>query len=340
MMRYLMLPLAAVLSSCSGSSSEERPQPPVALVDVARAEMSAIAETVTLYGVVEINPAAERVLAAPIEAVLERIDAPVGTRVAAGTVVAHLIASPTTRLELAKASADARVADQAFARAQRLRADGLVGDAEVETARAAALSAAAARDSLQSRSELLNLKSPLAGFVATINPHPGELIAAGSAVASIAQVGNVRAHLGIEPSLARRVSPDAELLIAPAAGGTPIHSVIVSVSPVADTQTKLASVFGAIAPNAGLSAGLALRASLSVDAQTKQAVTVPYAALLDDGGQPFVFVVANGAAHRHDVVTGASGQDRIAILSGLSVGDPVVTQGGTAVEDGMKVRLK
>jgi membrane fusion protein (multidrug efflux system) len=69
-------------------------------------------------------------------------------------------------------------------------------------------------------------------------------------------------------------------------------------------------------------------------------VTIPYEAILDDGGQPYVYVVANGIAHRHDVVTGPSSGTRITIIKGVSAGDIVVVQGGTAVEDGMKVRTK
>ena len=69
-------------------------------------------------------------------------------------------------------------------------------------------------------------------------------------------------------------------------------------------------------------------------------LAIPYAALLDDGGQPFVYVVQAGIAHRRDVTTGAAEGDRIAVTSGVKAGDLVVTQGGTALEDGMKVRTR
>ena len=339
MMRYTTLAIAGLLASCSGSSSNDQAPAPVALVSLGKAETAAIAETITLYGVVEMNPAGELVLSAPVEATIQSVDAPVGTRVLRGQVIAHLAASAAAKLDLVKARADARAADQADGRAQRLRADGLVGNSEAEAARAAALSADATRDSLIARNESLVMKAPVSGYVATIGPHSGELVAAGSPVASIAQVGDVRAHLGIDPALARRVSPGASLMIEPAAGGTPIRSQILSVSPVANAQTKLASVFGSIPPDAGLNAGVALTASLSLGA-TQNMLTIPYDALLEDGGQPYVFVVVDGVAHRHDVATGASGQDRIAILKGLSPGDQVITQGGSAVDDGLKVRLK
>jgi RND family efflux transporter MFP subunit len=338
MIRYAIFVIVCLASGCSGTASDESPAP-VALVTLGRAEKAAIAETVTLYGVVEIAPSGEHVLAAPVEAVVMSIDAPVGTRVQRGQLIAHLGQSSATRAELAKAIAEARAADAAYARQQRLRADGLAGNSEVETARAAALSADALRDSLTERSKALLLTAPSSGYVATFTPHPGDVVAAGSPVATIARVDQVRAHFGIDPGLARRVGPGASLMIAPAAGGAPIGSQVVSVSPVADVQTKLASVFASIPPDVGLNAGIALTGSLALTSPA-DALTIPYSALLDDGGQPYVFVVADNVAHRHDVVTGVAGGERIAIIKGLSAGDQVVTQGGTAVDDGMKVRLK
>ena len=69
-----------------------------------------------------------------------------------------------------------------------------------------------------------------------------------------------------------------------------------------------------------------------------QHVSVPYVALLDDGGQPFVFIVKNGIAHRRDVVVANEGEDGVSLTSGITVGEQVVTAGGTGLEDGIKVR--
>jgi multidrug efflux pump subunit AcrA (membrane-fusion protein) len=60
--------------------------------------------------------------------------------------------------------------------------------------------------------------------------------------------------------------------------------------------------------------------------------------LLDDGGKPYVFVVSNDAAHRVDIVPGNTAGDQITVLQGLVAGNRVVIEGGTALEDGMKVR--
>ena len=71
------------------------------------------------------------------------------------------------------------------------------------------------------------------------------------------------------------------------------------------------------------------------------ALTIPYAALLDDAGQAYVFVVGRrrrASARRRDRSRRAATASRS--TKGLKPGERVVIEGGTAVEDGMKVRTQ
>ena len=247
--------------------------------------------------------------------------------------------APNTRLDLTKASTDARTANAAYARAKRLRADGLVGDAEVETARAAAQSADATLASLRGRAGNLMLKAPVSGYVASVANNPGDLVAAGASIAMITSTNGLRARFGADPTVASALSPGARITIAGIAGRAPTSVPIQSIDPVVDPNTRLESVFATLPPSAGVGPGEILQGEVATQTQGN-AVTIPYTALLDDGGQPYVFVVVGGVAHRHDVKPGPASGDRIAIANGLTAGDRVVTDGGTAIEDGMKVRTK
>ena len=328
------------LTACSGSdSSTDQATPPTALVTLAQATQGSIAETVKLYGTAEAGPAGSIALSAPTEAIVARIVAPVGTRVTRGQLVVQLSPAPNTRLDLAKASADARAADAAYARAQRLRKDGLVGDADVETARAAAQSADVTLASLRGRAGSLALTAPAAGYVASVANNPGDLVQAGASIAMITNGSGLRARFGADPTVARTLSRGAQIKIAGTKGRATVSVPIQSIDPVVNPNTRLESVFTTLPPSLGIGSGEVLQGEVATQTQSS-AVTIPYQALLDDGGQPYVFVVASGIAHRHDVQTGPTGGDRIAIVKGVSSGDRVVTDGGTALEDGMKVRTK
>lgn len=328
--------LALALAGCSGSAPPEgQGAQPAALVSLATAGAGDVAETITLYG--EVERAGQLALVAPVEAVVGRIEAPAGSAVAAGQVVARLGASPATRAQLRAAAADAEAAQQALGRAGRLRTDGLASDAEVEAARSRSAAASALLASLGQRSAALVLRAPHAGFVDSIGAATGDLVQPGTVVASLSRRDGAIARFGVNSGQARRLSVGAPIEIHPGDGFSPFTVRIHSISPVVNAQTRLASIIAEIPPGRGVAAGQPLSASVALRASAG-AVVIPYSALLDDGGQPFLFVVKEGAAHRRDVETGATDGRVVAIVRGLAAGETVVSIGGTGVADGMKVR--
>ena len=93
------LTLAILLAACgSGDGAADGDAKPVALVTLAPARQGAVNETIAVYGAVEAGAMSKHVLAAPAEATIVSIDAPVGTAVRAGQVVVRLAPSPTSRL--------------------------------------------------------------------------------------------------------------------------------------------------------------------------------------------------------------------------------------------------
>ena len=309
------------------------------MVKTATAILGAPAETVTVYGVASAGPESERGLSAPVEASIAKIHAAPGTQVRAGDAIVTLQPSPNAALDLNRAANDAAQAGAAYARAKRLRADGLMSDADVESARALAGSAAATRASLAGRTGRLTLRAPVSGTVQMIGGNTGDLVAAGAPVARIASEDGARARFGIDPALARRINRGTPIRISPAADSTGFGVLVSNIDPVADPVTRLASLYAPLPPQADIASGETLRGVVTINRNTS-AVTIPYAALLDDGGEAFVYVVNKGSVKRQVVETGAEENGIVEIRSGLSVGAVVVISGGTALEDGMKVRIR
>jgi len=333
-----LAPALALLACSSGSGGSDNQPAPVALVSLATATTGHVDQTLTLYGSVQKDSSAQYALSVPVEATVRDIPRPVGSRVGAGDVVARLSPSPSTRASMVKAGADARTAQQAYARAKRLRADGLASDADVESARAAAEGAQAQAAAMSRSAGELTLRARAAGQVESVPVNPGDLLSPGATVATLTRSGSQRVGFGIDPDAAAKLSPGTPITVR-TGSGTPITVPIENVSLAVDPQTRLATVYARLPASAGIGPGQSLAASVPL-ATSNAALTIPYAALLDDGGQPYVYVVSDGVAHRHDVVTGPSSGQRIAIEKGVKPGDKVVTNGGTALEDGMKVRTK
>lgn len=336
----LLSPVLLLLAGCgSGASDEEKAPEASALVRTAPAALSAVRDDLTVYGAAEPAPGGERALVSPSEAVVATVNAISGTTVRAGQAILTLRASPATGIEAARSNAEAAAATAAYARATRLRADGLVSDADVETARAAMAAARAAISVRRVGVDGLVLRAPIAGVVQGLAAKPGDQIAAGASIGSIVSHGDMRARFGVDPAVAQRIHVAQPISISAIARGVPIASRVDGVDPLVDATTRLASVYARVPAGALVSPGEPLRGTITVSGSgSASVVTIPYAALLDDGGRSYVFVVRNGVARSRDVSPGNSAGDRIEIVKGLASGEQVVTEGGTALEDGMKVR--
>ncbi|MEO5866050.1 MAG: efflux RND transporter periplasmic adaptor subunit [Sphingomonas sp.] len=326
-----------LLSACGGGAADNGQTPvPTAQVRTAAAQLNSSINDTTVYGVTEAGPGSVRALAVPADAIIETIAAPTGTAVGAGQVVMTLRPSPMTRAAIAKAASDTAVAAAGYQRALRMRADGLMSNADVETARGALATASATRDNLGIKGGLAVLRAPGAGTVQGLSAKPGDQIAAGTTVATIGAPSGTRVRFGVDPTLAQRVHSGAPIRIEMMDGSHAATVRVVGVDPQIDPSTRLALVYARVPAGSDISPGEPLRGSLSVGG-VSTGVSIPYAAVLDDGGRSYVFVIRNGVAKARDVSPGNSSGDNIQILKGLNVGDRVVVEGGTALEDGMKV---
>ncbi len=339
MTRFIVSILCLLVAGCGQSEAGDsgKAPGPVAQVRTAIAMAGGAAETVTAYGIAEQAPGNEHGLTVQAEATVARIVAPTGTAVGAGQVIAILAPSANTQLDLGKAATDARAAEQALARVVRLRRDGLASDADVNSARAAYQSAAQTYAAARQRSSTLVLRAPIAGTVQGLSAKPGDVIPAGTTIASIGRRGDLRAHLGVDPAVAVRVRAGQAVSISAVNAVSAVPTTVIGVDPLADPATHLASIFARVPGGQGLAPGQPLKGTITVSGGGS-GVMIPYSALLDDGGRTFVFVVRNGIASRRDVTPGNSIGDAIQILQGLQPNERVVTEGGTALEDGMKVQ--
>ena len=334
----LHLVFTAGLAGCS--SPAETTPPTVAAVRTAPAETKALLETVTAYGQAEFNPSAVRTLTATFEAQVDQVHVNLGQAVGAGQPIVTLIASPATRLDLDRFAREAVVAGAEAARLQRLRADGLASDAEVATAVAAAATAREASSNLRrlTGGGRVTLTAPAAGVIDNLPASPGTLVAAGGLVASVASTRLLNARLGVEVEDAQRIQPGAAIrLTGLHEDGAAVEARAASVDRRVDPATRLAAVIVALPSGSPVLPGEALKGEIVVGEQAA-AVVVPRAAVLYEGDQPYVFVVARNLASRRPVSVGLEQADLVQLASGVRVGERVVIEGGPSLSDGMSVR--
>jgi multidrug efflux pump subunit AcrA (membrane-fusion protein) len=102
----------------------------------------------------------------------------------------------------------------------------------------------------------------------------------------------------------------------------------VDVGAVIDEKTRAATVIFQV-PNAGRALRIGMQANVRLDAgATVKAMMIPKESVLDNEGKKIVYVLLSGEEfQRREVTVGDEYDGKVAILSGLSADERVVTQG-------------
>lgn len=203
----------------------------------------------------------------------------------------------------------------------------------VEVARADKTLIEAQRREIELRLSKTEIRAPAAGLVLARNAFVGSVASAqGGALFEIARDGLIELDAEVPETMLPRIADGQTVEVLPAGTAVPVTGTVRLISPQVDMATRLGRVRIALPADAGLRAGSFARGTVEV-ARTS-AIAVPVAAVVAAGGQPTVQVVVDGRVESRAVETGLSAGGFIEIVSGLEVGDTIVSRAGTFLRDG------
>ncbi|HVB31970.1 MAG TPA: efflux RND transporter periplasmic adaptor subunit [Gemmatimonadaceae bacterium] len=173
----------------------------------------------------------------------------------------------------------------------------------------------------------LTLRSPVSGVVVDKSVVAGQRIMAGDALYRVVDLSRV----WIEGEVFERDLPGVRLGQTVDASFEALPGVtrtgrITFIAPTLNAETRTASVRVELT-NPGLALKPGMFATLRMTIRgAPNTLSVPRAAVLSTGERNIVFVKRpDGMLEARDVTLGLAGDDRIAVLAGLSLGDTVVT---------------
>ena len=281
----------------------------------------------------------------------------VGTPVRRGDPLVELIVrnerlgeAPVLRLEIAQAEAALRLADEDLARVERLASAGAVPRRRVAEARGAQETAAArlkiAEEQLQhlelsrtgegagSAGERTVVRSPISGVVAEARVTPGAAVEEGGLFYRIVSIDSVHVVGGVPEQYLGRVQNVKTAEIEVPGLGEPLAATrLVSIGRVVDPETRSVPVTFELAnPPAGVAVGQAVTLRLITSPEGTE-TAVPASAVVDDAGQPIVFVQVGGESfERRPVRVGGEREGGyLHVVSGLEPGERIVTRGAHLV---------
>ncbi|MBZ0068890.1 MAG: efflux RND transporter periplasmic adaptor subunit [Thiobacillus sp.] len=278
----------------------------------------------------------------------------VGTQVKAGQVIATLdpqdyaLAVNAAQAQLTAAEADARLAQQDLQRFTELRTQNFISQAELDrrratidaaSARVRQLRAEAARQGNQQAYTRLTV--PHAGVITAITFESGQVVEAGQPVVQLAHTGEREVRIDVPENALETLRGARKLNIRLwSMPGVNYAGRLRELSPMADAASR---TYGArvsfLQPDAAVKLGMT--ATVDVDNETVPSLSVAQTALFKVNGQPQVWVVDRQTRKvaARSVQLGELSGDRTVVVSGLAVGDWVVTAGVHKIAPGQQVRL-
>jgi membrane fusion protein (multidrug efflux system) len=330
-----LVALAVVLEGCGGQANGNavREAPLVRAVAVQSARF---VERIDAVGTANANE--QVTLAAPVTERILKLNFDDGDYIARGQIVA-ILAAGQENAQLAEAGARSREAQQQLVRLNQLKERGFATNSAVDTQ--VALAAQANAQAAEARASIGDrvIRAPFSGWVSLRNISSGAVVTAGTAIAQISDVSKIKLDFAVPETLLAQVKP-GQVIEAKAAAypDAPFHGTIATVDPVLNPQTRAATV-RAILPNGDRRLKPGMLLTVTIEAAAHDGPAVPELAVVGEGEQSFVYTLDGDKVKRVAVRTGVHQNGMIEIVSGLSPGQRVVTEGGVKVSDGQKVRL-
>ena len=263
-----------------------------------------------------------------------------GAVVTAGQPLARLDATDAA-LQAVQAEAQRALAAADALRFRDLRAKNFVSQSALD-ARETALKAADAQAALASnQAGYTTLKADRAGVIGQVLAEPGQVVAAGQAVFRLAPDGAREVAIMIPESelSSFKLGQEAEVSLW-SDERKPLAGVLREIAPVADPLTRTYAARISLR-NADPRLPVGLSATVRFVAQTKTgSITVPLAAIFQQGNQPAVWLVAtDGSLSLKPVTVASFGENGALISAGLTGGDRIVAAGVNRLVAGEKVRM-
>jgi membrane fusion protein, heavy metal efflux system len=361
------LALVSFLGGCSGRDAEKSAPDSLALkssgftipaaqrarIHVITVAPSVFRPIVSTTGSVAFNGDRSTQVLSPVSGPVSQILVPLGAHVAKGEALAT-VSSP----DFASAIAAFRKAESAYRQLARVAAldeelfkTDAIAHRDVEQAQTDAAAAAADRDAALQQLRSLGvdagtiaaiqagkaagpiqavIRAPISGTVVEKLINPGQLLQAGTTPTfTIADVASMWVTANVFDTDLPFVRKGERATITTDAGPYPVPGVVDYVAELVDPNTKATSVRILVPnPTGVLKRDMFVRVQIQADAQQSGFLIPTSAVLRDEQNLPFVFVEQpSGGFNRRQVTLGARVGDAFQVLTGLSAGDKVVTEG-------------
>lgn len=312
--------VAAVLMMACGKG--QRPEESAAAPGGREPEALALVDTATvdaplrLAGQLYVENDAVVIARAP--GLVEAVAADLGSRVAAGQLLARL-ESVDQEIALARATEDADNARRIAVRVRSLAQAGGATTAELEKAESDLTRASIQLRQAQRDLALTRVTAPFAGVVTARMARARRVVAVGDSLFRVTASAPLLVSVRVPESSAEAVRTGAAASVS-GLRGTSASARVLRASPAIDAGSGTRELVLQVEPSAGLMPGASVTVELG--AERRQVVAMPKEAVAEDG---YALVWADDRTTLRAITLGAELEGgRVEVVSGLAPGEKVV----------------
>lgn len=340
----VLLPCLLLLSACKGGGGAEaqakegeKKGPEAVPVEVAKASRRAVAASYT--GTAPLEPVAESQVVAKTSGVALNVMFEEGQSVRAGQTLVRLD-SARSELQAAQTAAQMRKLEANYSRAKQMADQKLLSANDNDQLRFDLEEARAANRMANLELSYANVEAPISGVIASRSIKTGNFVQINTPIFRIVDTSRLEATLNVpERELVTLKAGLPVALVVDALPGKTFQGTVDRVSPVVDSGSGTFRVVCAFKGDGILQPGMFGRIKIDYD-QRADALVVPRVALLEDDGDPAVFVVgADNKTKRVPVKLGYMDGSWAEVRDGVKEGQQVVVAGKTALRDGSVVQV-
>jgi RND family efflux transporter MFP subunit len=344
--RLALIGVTLALAACSKEEVPEVESETVVSVKAAPAMLGDIRAVVHATGIVNPAPGAELLIVAPEAARIAAMPFAAGDRVTKGDVLVRFdipnAAAEVERqqAEVARAQAGVENARAAATRATALFDRGVAAHREAEDANrgvadatAALAQAQASFSAAQSIASRTVVRATFNGLVAKRGHNPGDVVepSASDPVLHVIDPQRLEVVAAVPLGDAQRITLGAAGRLVSGAGAAGELKVV---SRPAAVEAGTGTVPVRLAFTGATRIPMGTPVQLDIEAEHhKGVVLVSAVAIVREGDETAVFVVADGKAHRRAVQIGLTNATQAEIVSGIKAGEQVVVDGQAGLPD-------
>ena len=274
-----------------------------------------------------------------IDGVIEKIDFEEGDEITKGKRLVD-ISTKEHRLKLKIAITDSNLADINIKRDEKLAAQNLIPNAQLDQTKTRAESASLNKELAEISLNKSLISSPLKGTIKTRHIKVGEFVRKGDKLVEILDIDKILVKVNIpeQEILSIQVGQNVEVALYIMEKKTFLGRVK-NIGLEADSSNRTFPVEILVDnKERQLRAGMLARATFTKNVDQDQIVIPRHTVLERDQGR-VVYVFEDGKAFRRDITIGLSQLDQVQVVQGLNKGELIVVEGHTKLTDGEEVNV-